>query len=293
MARPHPPASASLLDAIKSWPLYLLPHHAISRLVLRLTRLRFGKDALIRWFIGKFDVDMSDALHSEPQAFAHFNAFFTRQLKPGARPVCTGDREIACPADGRVSALGSIIDGRIYQAKGHAYSLEQLLGGDAAEARRYRHGSFITVYLSPRDYHRFHAPLSGQLRKQSYVPGRLFSVAPHTVKTIPALFARNERVVAHFDTQFGDMAVVLVGAINVAAIETVWSGLVTPPPGRHIIHTDYSEQGIKLDKGAEVGRFNMGSTVIVIFASNVKWSSQLQTGSALRMGEAIAEVPAV
>lgn len=276
---------ASLLDYIKAWPLYLVPHHAISRLVLRLTRIQTGKDAVIRWFVRQFDVDMQDAVNPDTTSYTHFNEFFTRPLKDAARPIIADPLQIACPADGTVSALGPVDNNRVYQAKGHDYSLTQLLGGEAEEAQRYNGGSFMTVYLSPRDYHRIHCPLKGTLRKQTYVPGRLFSVAPHTVKTVPGLFARNERVIAHFDTAEGDMAVILVGAINVAAIETVWDGLVTPPAGKKIRHTVYSEKNIKLDKGEELGRFNMGSTVILVFSQGVNWRDRLSTGTAVKMGE--------
>ncbi len=282
--------SAGIMDYVKSWPLYLLPHHAISRLILKLTRMPAGKDAVINWFVKRFDVDMQDAANPDTKSYSHFNAFFTRPLREGARPIAPAPLDIACPADGTVSALGSIIDGRVFQAKGHDYSLAQLLGGNSDDTARYAGGSFVTVYLSPRDYHRIHSPLQAKLRKQTYVPGRLFSVAPHTVKTVPGLFARNERVIAHFETEHGDMAVILVGAINVAAIETVWDGLITPPAGRQIKHSDYTDQAIRLAKGEELGRFNMGSTVILLFAQNVNWNERLATGSAVKMGEATGQI---
>ncbi len=194
--------------------------------------------------------------------------------------------------DGTVSAIGPLDDTRVLQAKGRDYSLVELLGGER-NATPYRNGHFATLYLSPRDYHRIHMPLGGTLTRMTYVPGRLFSVAPHTVETIPRLFARNERVVAHFDTDLGPMAVVLVGAINVAAIETVWAGLITPPAGKTIRETEYPDQGesaVRLDRGAELGRFNMGSTVILIFPRGVmEWDGKLVTGSPLRMGEAIGK----
>jgi len=282
--------AATIVDFIKSGLLYVLPHHAISRIVLKLTRLTWQKNAVIRWFIKKFDVDMSDAVESEPDAYKHFNAFFTRALKPAARPICDGLSSVACPADGCVSALGPIADNRLFQAKGHDYTLAQLLGNQDVEIERYRHGSFITIYLSPKDYHRLHMPLAGQLQSQTYVPGRLFSVAPHTVKTVNGIFARNERVIAQFDTNAGAMALVLVGAINVAAIETVWSGLVTPPRHSGVKHEPYPVDTLSLDKGQEMGRFNMGSTIIAIFEQNLDWHSSLRTGTDVRMGQAIAEL---
>lgn len=286
MPEQAPQDSASFMDYLKAWPLYVLPHHAISRLILKLTRIKAGKDGVIRWFVKRFDVDMDDAVNPDITSYIHFNEFFTRPLKAEARPITADPLQIACPADGTVSALGPIHHGRVFQAKGHDYSLTQLLGGESAETDRYQGGSFMTVYLSPRDYHRIHCPLNATLRKQTYVPGRLFSVAPHTVKTVPGLFARNERVVTHFETELGDMAVILVGAINVAAIETVWDGLITPPAGRQIRHTDYAQQQITLQKGEELGRFNMGSTVILVFAGEVNWNDRLATGVAVKMGEA-------
>lgn len=278
---------ATAMDFVKSGLLYALPHHAVSRLILKLTRLTWNKNAVIRWFIRRFDVDMSDAIEPAPEAYEHFNAFFTRALKPEARPVCTAENLVACPADGCISALGPVTDNALFQAKGHTYSLTQLLGGQSEDAGRYQQGSFITVYLSPRDYHRLHMPLTGRLVKQTYVPGRLFSVAPHTVKTVTGLFARNERVVAQFETDAGAMALVLVGAINVAAIETIWSGLVTPPRGG-ISHSDYTEANIELNKGEEMGRFNMGSTIIAIFEQDLAWHDHLVTGSPVKMGQAMA-----
>ncbi|MCB1756515.1 MAG: phosphatidylserine decarboxylase [Gammaproteobacteria bacterium] len=281
--------SSGFSDRLKSWPLYFLPHHLISRLVFRLTRLETSlKNPVIRWFIKTYRVDMNDAVESDISRFASFNAFFTRALKADARPLCSGAETTASPVDGTVSQAGEIKDGRIFQAKGRDFSLLELLGGNAALAKPFENGRFSTLYLSPRDYHRIHMPVSGTLHAQTYVPGRLFSVAPHTVRTVPRLFARNERVIAFFDTPFGPMAMVLVGAINVAAIETVWSGLVTPPPGKTINEIRYdSDDAPSLEKGAEMGRFNMGSTVILLFGDNVTWLDDLQAGRKVRMGECI------
>ena len=293
MSGPSTQTAAGWLDRLKSWSLYPLPQHAISRLVFRLTRIEtpWFKNALIRWFADTYRVDWQEAVHTHPEDYASFNAFFTRALREGARPLAAGEDTPVCPADGGISQLGGIEQDAVFQAKGHTFSVTELLGGDAARAAEFRDGSFITVYLSPRDYHRVHMPLAGTLRETVYIPGRLFSVAAHTVRTIPRLFARNERLVAIFDTDAGPMAMVLVGAINVAAIETVWSGLVTPPPRPNVEVDDWRAAGIALARGAEMGRFNMGSTVILLFGrQRVEWLESLQAGQAVRMGEAIGRL---
>lgn len=282
--------SASFVDCLKSLPLYVVPHHLVSRLILKLTRMRFGKGSVIRWFIKQYNVDLTDAVVQNIDTFEHFNAFFTRELTQDARPIAAGNSEIACPADGRISAVGHIEDGRIFQAKGHDFTLSELLGGDDEFAAHFRHGEFTTIYLSPRDYHRVHMPIAGQRVRQTLIPGRLFSVGPHTVRSIPRLFARNERLVVQFDTAQGAMAIILVGAINVGAIETVWDGLVTPPAAVKISRTDYQGDQIKaLAKGAEMGRFNMGSTVIVLLEHQLQWLDHLQTGTAVKMGQALTK----
>ncbi|APZ42394.1 archaetidylserine decarboxylase [Acidihalobacter ferrooxydans] len=282
-----------MLAYLKSWPLYVLPQHAVSRLIFRATRLRSPLvPAVIRWFSARYGVDLNEAKNPDPTAYPTFNAFFTRALRDGARPLAQQPDTIACPVDGTVSAIGTVDDTRVFQAKGRDYSLVELLGGEH-QAAPYRNGCFATLYLSPRDYHRIHMPLDGILTRMTYVPGRLFSVAPHTVATIPRLFARNERVIAHFDTALGPMAAVLVGAINVAAIETVWAGLITPPPGKVARETDYpphadAEGAVRLARGSELGRFNMGSTVILIFGPGaMSWDAGLAAGSPLRMGQRI------
>jgi len=283
-------ASASSIDYLKSLPLYPLPHHAISRLTYRLTRVEapWFKNAFISWFADTYKVDWSESLHQRPQDFVHFNAFFTRELRPDARPVEGDDTMVVSPADGRISQIGRIDKDAVFQAKGHSFSATALLGGDKERAAAFQNGRFITVYLSPRDYHRVHMPLGGRLRETVYIPGRLFSVAGHTARTVPNLFARNERLVAIFDTDAGPMAMVLVGAINVAAIETVWSGLVTPPHRREIEVYNRQDAGIELARGAEMGRFNMGSTVILLFGDNaVDWLETLQAEQPLRTGQAL------
>lgn len=278
-----------LSDYLKAWSLYPLPHHAISRLVYRLTRIESQwTQPAIRQFIKVFKVNMSEAEQVDPHAYKTFNAFFTRSLKPELRPIASGARVLASPVDGKISQVEAICSGRIFQAKGFDYSVLELLGGDAVRAAPFLNGQFTTIYLSPRDYHRIHMPLAGQLIEQVYIPGRLFSVAGHTVRTIPRLFARNERVVAIFETELGKMALVLVGAINVAAIETVWAGLITPPNHSAVRVEHYSS--VNLAKGAEMGRFNMGSTVIVLLErDNWNWG-ETQAGQAVKMGMQLAEL---
>ncbi len=269
---------------------YLLPHHLLSRLIGYAAdcRAAWFKNRLIGWFAKQYQVDMSEAQIEDLNAFEHFNAFFTRALKPGARPLEQSPGAVLCPADGAISQLGKIEHGRIFQAKGHSFSLVELLGGDSERATPFMGGTFATVYLSPKDYHRVHMPLAGTLTEMVYVPGRLFSVNQSTAENVPELFARNERVVCLFDTERGPMAVVLVGAMIVASIETVWAGLVTPPK-RSLKTFRYDEAArapIVLDKGAELGRFKLGSTAIVLFgADQVQWAQELVAGSPVQMGQ--------
>ncbi|MEZ5535602.1 MAG: archaetidylserine decarboxylase [Thiolinea sp.] len=273
-------------DYFKSWPLYVLPHHFLSRIVFKLTRIRSPRlvPAAISRFSKLFKVNLDEAVNPDPHSYATFNEFFTRPLKPELRPVAGGSDVLVSPVDGTISQFGKIEQGRIFQAKGHEYSALELLGGDEERAAPFMNGQFMTIYLSPRDYHRIHMPLSGELLEQVYVPGRLFSVAGHTARTVPRLFARNERVVAIFDTDFGRLAMVLVGAINVAAIETVWDGLITPPNGTQIRTWNYT--GLSLEKGEEMGRFNMGSTVILLLESpQLAWESLCQADVPLRLGQ--------
>lgn len=244
--------------------------------------------SIVRAFSKLYKVNLDEAVHTDPSHYRSFNEFFTRQLKNGSRTIDQSVTGIACPVDGCVSQLGKITDGQLYQAKGISYSLLDLLGGREADARHFAQGQFATLYLSPRDYHRIHMPLTGTLRSMHYVPGRLYSVAPHTVRTIPGLFAKNERVVCLFDTDAGKLAMILVGAINVAAIETVWAGLITPPNSKFIIHRDYKEQR-QLDKGEEMGRFNMGSTVILLVENGRDWKPTLAEGSGVQLGELIGQ----
>lgn len=278
-------------DHLRNLPQYLLPQRRLTRLIYRLTRVRtpWFKNALIRGFVQRFRVNLAEALEPEPCAYPDFNAFFTRALKPGARPIALGDRVVCCPVDGAISQIGVAQTDTLLQAKGQTFSLTALLGGDSERARPFQGGAFVTLYLSPRDYHRIHLPLAGRLREMAHIPGALFSVSPLTTRVVPELFARNERVATLFDTPAGPMALVLVGAINVASIETVWAGAITPPLGKTIQCWSYPPQGagaVSLDKGAEMGRFNMGSTVILLFGPEaVRWESAFQAGTPVQMGQ--------
>lgn len=266
---------------------YLTPQRALSRAAgwLAETRIKWIKDRFTRWFVDRYDVDMTEAEEPDCTAYASFNDFFTRALKADARPIVEGDETIACPADGAVSQLGEIHNGRIFQAKGHDFSLLELVGGDPKTAAQFTGGHFATVYLSPKDYHRVHMPVSGTLKSMTYVPGQLFSVNDVTTQTVPRLFSRNERVVCIFDTAAGPMAMVLVGAMIVASIETIWAGLVTPHK-RRVRTTDYRDnQPIRLEKGEEMGRFKLGSTVVMLFgADKVRWAESLGAESDVKMG---------
>lgn len=292
--RKMPPESAAgLMDYLKSLPQYVLPLHALTAVGHWLTRIRNRtfKNLLIDTVIRLYGVDLSEARESNPHAYPDFNSFFTRPLRPGARPVANGERDIASPVDGVISQAGAIEDGRIFQAKGHDFSVRDLLGGSDALAARFAGGRFMTIYLSPRDYHRIHMPRTGRLTEMVYVPGRLFGVGAHTTRAIPGVFARNERVAAIFETDAGPMALVLVGAMFVASIETVWAGVVTPPRGRRVVTTDYrgpAGNPVVLERGQEAGRFNMGSTVIVLFARDrAEWTPEAGPGARLRMGQRI------
>ena len=281
--------NASLTDYLKSGALYALPHHLISRSVFKLTRIKSPLvPKAIQMFSNTFNVDLNEAVNPDPKSYSTFNEFFTRELKPGLRPLSTA--KIVSPVDGTISQFGDIKNGLILQAKGINYSLEKLLGENSARSAKYDNGQFITIYLSPRDYHRIHMPCSGTLVEQTHVPGRLFSVAKHTVNTVKGIFARNERVIASFDTEYGPMAMVLVGAINVAAIETVWHGLITPPNGETVTSKNYSGKEISLKKGKEMGRFNMGSTVIMLFESDApKLKESLAVDQTLKLGESLSD----
>ena len=250
-------------------------------------RLGFVTQIWIKLFAKHYQVELSEAVHEKPSDYATFNAFFTRELKPGARPIA--ESELISPVDGFIGAIGGIEKDQIFQAKGHNYSLIELLGGDAAEALPFNNGLFATLYLSPKNYHRMHMPVRGQLFKTIYVPGQLFPVKQSAVETVPNLFARNERLVCLFETDLGPMAYIMVGALIVAGIETVWQGKVTPPHGHLIMDWDHSQQQIVFDKGDELGRFNLGSTVIMCFEHEaLKWAADLQEGQAIQLGQAFS-----
>ncbi len=259
------------MDKLKIGLQYWLPKHALTRLVGKLAAAKAGKltTAVIKLFIKQYKVNMNEALNPDPASYSTFNDFFTRELKIGARPIAEGEHTLVHPADGAVSQFGPIIDGSLIQAKGHTYTALELLGGDETLAKQFTDGGFATIYLSPKDYHRVHMPCDGTLREMIYIPGDLFSVNPLTARNVPNLFARNERVVCIFDTAFGPMAQVLVGATIVGSIDVVWAGTITPPTGNVIHRWNYHQAGhkaIHLQKGEEMGRFKLGSTVINLFA---------------------------
>jgi len=266
---------------------YILPHRLLSRLMYHLMRIRFKpiKNMTMNWMIKKFDINLDEAASKNYDDYEHFNAFFTRALKPGVRPVDAAADSLVSPVDGVVSQLGDIEHDQIFQAKGHHYTLSELLATEMTED--YLNGHFITIYLSPKDYHRMHAPLDCEINTMRHIPGRLFSVADWTTQRIPRLFARNERLVNHLRTPIGKVAYVYVGAILVSGIETVSNGVITPPYANQV--TDVLVQGkSQYLKGEEMGRFNMGSTVVMVFPKDsVTFNRELQAGSPLKLGEKI------
>ena len=269
---------------------YITPQLGVSNLAGRLAdndRSPALKNRVIKWFIGRYGVDMSEAAEPNPEAYATFNDFFTRELKPGIRPLADGEKTLVSPVDGAISQLGQVTGDRVFQAKGQSFSLSELLGGEEATTAPFADGEFSTIYLSPKDYHRIHMPMAGTLRQMIHVPGKLFSVNPVTAENVPNLFARNERVVCIFDTASGPMALVLVGAMIVGSVETRWAGVVVPG-SRQVTSTRYEgEQAISFDKGEEMGRFRLGSTVIMVMPKgSVSWNSNQVAGKTVRMGEA-------
>ncbi|KQP03802.1 archaetidylserine decarboxylase [Pseudorhodoferax sp. Leaf265] len=278
-------------DRLAVLPQYLLPKHRLTRFAGRVASARRGArtTALIRWFVNKYGVDMAEAADPDIASYPSFNEFFTRALKDGARPLAQAD--LVCPVDGAISQFGRIEDDQIFQAKGHAYSTRALVGGDAALAGHFRHGSFATLYLSPRDYHRIHMPCDGRLVRMVYVPGELFSVNPTTARGVPGLFARNERVVCVFETAHGPFVLTLVGATIVGSMATVWHGVVNPPRLGELREWRYDgDEAITLRQGEEMGRFLLGSTVVMLFpqgplAFNPDWAP----ARAIRLGERMAD----
>jgi phosphatidylserine decarboxylase len=267
---------------------HLLPHHALSRLAGRFasSEANWLKDRLIRRFIAAYDVEMAEAARPV-EAYSSFNDFFTRELKEGARQLADADQFVLCPADGAISQIGRVEQGRIFQAKGRHFTAAQLLGGDAAAAERFEGGSFATIYLSPKDYHRVHMPAAGDLRSTTYVPGDLFSVNQVTAENVDGLFARNERLACLFDGPHGQFASVMVGAMIVAGIETVWSGRVE---AHHpvLVHHDFAPGEQTLAAGGEMGRFFLGSTVVLLFEpGRVEWLEDFRAGDSVRMGQAL------
>jgi phosphatidylserine decarboxylase len=271
---------------------YVLPHRLLSSLARRLAYSDHPR--LSAWLIDtvtrRFGVDLTEAAQPDARAYKTFNSFFTRELRPGARVADADPRALVMPADGRISQCGTIEAGRILQAKGQSFTVEELLG-DVASAEPFMHGLFATVYLSPKDYHRVHMPWTGTLRETVHVPGRLFSVGPAAVSRVPGLFARNERLVCHFDTDFGPMAVVMVGALLVSGVETVWAGEEIPHYGTTVTVKDYRGAGIAIERFAEMARFNYGSTVIVLLPAGVaKLEDGLCAESEVRLGQRLARL---
>ena len=278
--------SATLKEKLLAFPFYILPHHRISWLMLKLSRIKnkAAKNFIIRSYTNLIKVNMSEAVEEDKYAYDSLNAFFTRELKPECRPFDEDPNSWLCPVDGAISQAKPIENGRIFQAKGLDYSLLELVGGDEDMAQYFTNGNFSTIYLSPSDYHRIHMPTGGKLKKMAYIPGRLFSVADHTVNAIPRLFTRNERCVCYFDTDSGPMALILVGAINVSAIEVVWHGIVTSANNK-INQFNYDENGVNLKRGDEMGRFNLGSTVIVLTAENFKFDEKIIAKAKVQLGQ--------
>ena len=276
-------------DTLAVLPQYLIPKQALTALAGKFASAKAGHTttAVIRWFVKRYQVNMAEAANPDIASYATFNEFFTRPLKPGARPLAPADW--VCPVDGAVSQFGAIEQDQIFQAKGHSYSTTALVGGDATLAAQFQDGHFATIYLSPRDYHRIHMPCDGVLRRMIYVPGDLFSVNPTTARGVPGLFARNERVVCVFDTAHGPLVLALVGATIVGSMATVWHGLVNPPrPGR-LWEKTYEGGAVTLRQGEEMGRFLLGSTVVLLFPkSAMSFNHQWQSATPVRLGEVMA-----
>jgi phosphatidylserine decarboxylase len=280
-------------DSLAVLPQYLLPKKALTVFAGWVAGARGGAftTALIRWFVKRYNVNMAEAAATDIASYATFNDFFTRALKDGARPLAIAD--FLCPVDGAISQIGKIDGEQIFQAKGHSYSTTALVGGDATLAAQFQNGSFATLYLSPRDYHRIHMPCDGNLRRMIYVPGDLFSVNPTTARGVPGLFARNERVVCVFDSAEGPFVLTLVGATIVGSMATVWHGQVNPPRSPQVCEWQYEAGQVSLKKGAEMGRFMLGSTVVMLFGKdrlgfNPEWAAERP----IRMGEVMGRKPA-
>lgn len=281
-------------DSLKVLPQYLLPKQRLTRAAGAFARHQGGSSttSVIRWFVKRYGVNMAEAANPDIASYATFNEFFTRPLKDGARLIATAD--FVCPVDGAISQFGHIERDQIFQAKGHHYSITALVGGDAALAAQFADGEFATIYLSPKDYHRIHMPCEARLTKMIWVPGDLFSVNPTTARGVPGLFARNERVVCVFDTAYGPFVNVLVGATIVGSMATVWHGVVNPPRLPDVTTWDYAGKNIVLKKGAEMGRFLLGSTVVMLWPKDtIRFNSAWLPAGAVRLGEVMGMVARV
>ena len=283
-----------MLDKLFVLSQYVTPQLAVSRLAGRLADSESTpalKNRVIKWFIGRYGVNMSEAAEPDFTAYPTFNAFFTRALKPGARTIDPAPETLTSPVDGAISQIGQISTDRVFQAKGQSFSLTELLGGDDERAEPFREGEFATIYLSPKDYHRIHMPMAATLKEMVYVPGKLFSVNPVTAENVPNLFARNERVACLFDTEAGPMAMVLVGAMIVGSVETTWGGVVAPNSGK-VTQWQYSgEDAVRFEKGQEMGRFRLGSTVVLVMPRGaVKWQPNQVAEKTVQLGEAFGKL---
>lgn len=281
-------------DRLAVLPQYLMPKQAMTALAGKFASTRLGglTTSVIRWFVGRYNVNMGEAANPDITSYASFNDFFTRALKPGARPLAAAD--LICPVDGAISQFGPIAKDQIFQAKGHTYSTTALVGGDAEAAARFDNGHFATLYLSPRDYHRIHMPCAGELTRMVHVPGDLFSVNPTTARGVPGLFARNERVVCFFESAQGPFVLVLVGATIVGSMATVWHGQVNPPRTGTLRQWDYAKGQVSLQQGEEMGRFLLGSTVVMLFPQGpLQFNPQWAPMRAIQLGEVMAQRGAV
>ena len=277
-------------DRLAVLPQYLLPKQALTTLAGKFASARLGglTTSVIRWFVGRYNVNMGEAANPDIASYASFNDFFTRALKDGARPLA--DADLICPVDGAISQFGPIAKDQVFQAKGHTYSTTALVGGDAAAAARFDNGHFATLYLSPRDYHRIHMPCAGELTRMVHVPGDLFSVNPTTARGVPGLFARNERVVCFFESAHGPFVLVLVGATIVGSMATVWHGQVNPPRTGVLRQWDYAKGQVNLQQGEEMGRFLLGSTVVMLFPQGpLQFNPQWSPTRPIQLGEAMAQ----
>ena len=277
-------------DRLAVLPQYLLPKQALTTLAGKFASARLGglTTSVIRWFVGRYNVNMGEAANPDIASYASFNDFFTRALKDGARPLA--DADLICPVDGAISQFGPIAKDQVFQAKGHTYSTTALVGGDAAAAARFDNGHFATLYLSPRDYHRIHMPCAGELTRMVHVPGDLFSVNPTTARGVPGLFARNERVVCFFESAQGPFVLVLVGATIVGSMATVWHGQVNPPRTGVLRQWDYAKGQVSLQQGEEMGRFLLGSTVVMLFPQGpLQFNPQWSPTRPIQLGEAMAQ----